>query len=89
MEFLSFEMIYHYEIMLKFKLLGIFINIGPSSKGSQSEGENSNQLLFYNIGNGPTSVQFIMTNEKRRRGVEDQSAACSHDVTFKSSKGEW
>ena len=86
MEFSSFEMNYHYEIMLKFKLLGIFINIGPSSKGSQSEGENSNQLLFYSIENWPTSMQFIMTNEKRRRGVEDQSAACSHDVTFKSLK---
>ena len=82
----SYEIDYDYEIMLKFKLLVIFIKIGASSKSSQSEGENSNQLLFYNIGNGPTSVQFIMTNEKRRRGAEDQSAACSHDVTFKSLK---
>ena len=82
----SYKINYNYEIMLKFKLLVIFIKIGASSKSSQSEGENSNQLLFYNIGNGPTSVQFIMTNEKRRRGVEDQSAACSHDVTFKSLK---
>ena len=37
----------------------------------------------------PIRATFISTNQRTSESTLDQSESASHDVTFKSSKGEW